>query len=202
VLTEVAATIHAEITTGAEQVPITGIPTDSSPTSEPPDAQAPPLTNTPTGTATNTVTLPPSQTPTSTRTPVNTPVPPVGGFPSGGFKIEGLNIHWCRGLPWAHFGIKNTGSSSLQSLYLLFQDKTTNQTLSGPYISSAPFTASDRTCSAGGIDSLLPGHTLFIGHSLGSRGLRGHTIQATIMLCTSEELSGNCFQQITEFVSP
>lgn len=202
VLTEVAATIQFQLTEVGGFLPRTEIPPDTSPTSILPEAPAPQVTDTPTQTTTHTATISPSHTPTPTYTLVHTPIPPVGGFPGGGFKIKGLNIHWCRGLPWAHFGVRNIGSSSLHSLYLLYRDQDVNQTLLGPYISSAPFTASDRVCSTGGIDHLTPGNTLFVGNSLGSRGLRGHTIQATIMLCTGENLNGNCYQNIIEFVMP
>lgn len=134
--------------------------------------------------------------------PLVTVRPPVGGDVSYGFKIQGVNIHWCGGQPWAIFRVYNRSNKALESLSLLYQDLSAKRTLSSIAASDAPFITTDKTCISGGIESLAPGQTLYLGNSLGSSGLQGHTIQTTITLCTGNGLGGTCYQAITDFVMP
>jgi len=204
VLTQVAATIFAQVT---QQPPSAAMPTTGSTPSEAKASEQPQVTETseaisePPSTATLTVTSAPSQPPAAIPPDINL-TPPTGGFSDSGFKIKGVNIHRCINHPWAIFRIYNQSGRNLESLSLLFQDLTANQTLFGPIASNSPFMSSDRTCSSGGLDSLAPGATLYLGNSLYSSHLKDHTILATITLCTQEGLSGTCYQKTSEFVVP
>lgn len=219
ILTEVAATIHARLTDEAPVVPTTAISPPDITMPEPPQAPYPaPITMTPTKTLThqvpsapihtNTPTPTSTYTPTPSRTKFSLPYTPkvlgpgTGGYTAYGFKVKGFNIHWCGGVPWAIFLVNNRDSHALESLVLHLYDASTNQTLSGPVASDAPFMATDKTCVFGGIGSLAPGGSRYIGNSLGWVGLKGHTIQATITLCTENGLGGTCHQKTVEFVAP
>jgi len=203
VLTQVAATIFAQVT---QQPPSEAMPTGGTIPSEAVASQQV-QTQEPTGepskpqsTQANpeaTPSLPPAAIP-----PDINLTPPPGGFSDTGFKIKGVNIHRCVNHPWAIFQINNQSGQILESLSLLFQDLTANQTLFGPIASNTPFMSSDRTCSSGGLDALAPGATLYLGNSLYSSRLKDHTIRATITLCTQEGMSGTCYQKVTEFVVP
>jgi hypothetical protein len=202
VLTQVAATIFAQIT---QQPPSAVQPTSGAMSSEfPPSEQ----TQAPTGATSqpqSTMIAQPTTTPSQPPAAIPPDIqltPPPGGFSDAGFKIKGVNIHQCVNHPWAIFQIYNQSGQTLESLSLLIQDQTANQTLFGPIVSNSPFMSSDRTCSSGGLDALAPGSTLYLGSSLYSRHVRDHTILATITLCTQEGLGGTCYQKSTEFVVP
>jgi len=212
ILTEVAATIGARITQEAEAASLSktpGSPISAAPTASAPQAPAPIVTATPTWTDvppppradSSNPTASPSTTFTQT-SPNITIRPPIGGYSDSGFQIRGMNIHWCSGQPWAIFRVRNRSSKPLESLSLLYQDVGAGKTIAGPFVSDAPFMANDKSCISGGIESLSPGSTRYLGNSLGSPILQGHKIRATIILCTGNNLSGTCYQNIADFVMP
>jgi hypothetical protein len=204
VLTQVAATIFAQVT---QQAPSAPMPTSGSIPSEAAVSEQPQIettsvaTSQPQSTTLVQSTITPSQPPAAIPLDINL-TPPPGGFSDSGFKIKGVNIHRCVNHPWAIFKIYNQSGKTLESLSLLIQDLTANQTLFGPILSNSPFMSSDRTCSSGGLDALAPGATLYLGNSLYSNHLKDHTILTTITLCTQEGLGGTCYQKSTEFVAP
>lgn len=209
ILTEVAATIRAQIPKQPKASPAsqkTGAPPANAP-----QAPGPILTSTPTPTQTKTAQ--PARTkkakPTASPSPTLTQIPPViiiqpspGGYPDNGFQVRGVNIHWCGGRPWAIFRIRNRSSLALESLSLAYQDLSASKSLSGPFYSDAPFMTTDKTCVSGGLENLAPGNTLYLGNSLGSKGLQGHKIRTTIILCTSNGLAGTCYEKVVDFVMP
>ncbi len=85
---------------------------------------------------------------------------------------------------------------------LIVRDVSTNHILVGPVTRNAPFSNTDRSCYQGGIERLDSGHVLYLGESLSHSSLKGHTLQATIKLCTHENLYGTCVQKVIEFVVP
>lgn len=204
VLTQVAATIFAQVTQQPPSAiqPTGGVISSKSVPSEQPQTEltaggTPQQQSTTMAQLTTTPSQPPAAIPPDIKI-----TPPPGGFSDSGFKIKGVNIHTCAKHPWAIFQIYNQSGEPLESLSLLFQDLTGNQTLFGPISSNSPFMSSDRTCSSGGLDALAPGSTLYLGNSLYSSHLKDHTILATITLCTQEGLGGTCYQKSTEFVVP
>jgi hypothetical protein len=208
VLTQVAATIFAQVTQEPQSAPPSAatltsgaISTGVGASQASQTAQASRAISGPQSTPKANMTITPSQPPAAIPPNFNL-TPPVGGFSDSGFKIKGVNIHRCANHPWAIFQIYNQSGHTLESLSLLFQDLTGDQTLFGPIASNSPFMSSDRQCSSGGLDALASGSTLYLGNSLYSSHLKDHTIRATITLCTQEGLGGTCYQKITEFVVP
>lgn len=118
------------------------------------------------------------------------------------FKIKNINLHPCSGGYHAIFKIYNQSSDKLESLNLHLQDLSTGAILLGSWQSDAPFMNTDRTCAIGNIDMISSGQTLFLGNSLGGSKLSGHTIRATILLCSKESLGGNCTQKVIDFIVP
>lgn len=118
------------------------------------------------------------------------------------FTIQNINLHPCSDGYNAIFKIRNQSSGKLESLSLHIQDLTTGAVLLGPWSSNTPFMNTDRTCSSGGIDTLLSGQSLFLGNSLGGSHLSEHTIRTTILLCAKESLKGACTQKVVDFIVP
>jgi hypothetical protein len=108
----------------------------------------------------------------------------------------------CSGTPWAVFAIYNDGTNDLESLSLSAQDRTTGHTVLGPVIDNTPFMPSDKSCNPGHIDYLTTGHLLFVGGRLTSGSLSGHTLRATVRLCSRDGLAGTCLQKTVDFVVP
>jgi hypothetical protein len=227
-LTEVAATIQARLTSGADiqaatdaAASATVIPEIPGATLELPMAPIPAQSSTPTATFTLPA-LPITATPTASRTPLptytTTPIPsqttsqsiavptivntlPAYVVSSGeGFDVKNLNIPDC-GVPWAVFRIRNTSNAALESLSLYLFNVTTNKALYGPSISDTPFIDSDRVCQTGWIDQLGTGAALYASGPL-SNTQKGQSIRATLTLCTKENLGGSCYQKIVEFIIP
>lgn len=132
------------------------------------------------------------------------PVPPMNLqiYPGQGFKVLGVNLPPCGGIPSANFYIFNRDTVSLESLQLKFTDLTTSSILLGPVTSDTPFMLSDRVCLGGGIERLASGQALFLGNTLSLPNLTGHTIQADISLCTADGLGGKCYLKTVSFVVP
>jgi hypothetical protein len=118
------------------------------------------------------------------------------------FQVKNLNLHQCNGGYAAIFKLTSTFSTALESLSLQFKDRNSNSILFGPSMSNRPFINSDKTCLFTGSDSMYLSQTAFVGNYLGSKDLRLHTIQATIKLCTKEDLMGSCYRALVEFVVP
>ena len=228
ILTDVAGTIQAQMTSAVEANPATVTPPPPTPrpsstpiaTVEAPQAPIPAHSATPTPT----FTLPalPTIVPTNTITPLPTQTKTmVPSLPStnqaaaptlsstapsyvvsqgDGYSVENLNIPDC-GVPWAIFRIQNSSNAALESLNLYLYNVSTNKALYGPSISDTPFIDSDRLCQTGWIDLLGKGGTLYIGGPL-SNTLKGQSIRATLTLCTKEGLAGTCYQRTVEFILP
>jgi hypothetical protein len=122
--------------------------------------------------------------------------------PGSGFKIEWVNLPACGSDLSAVFRVTNTDDNPFESALLEIVDLGSGQVLFGPNANDSPFTNTDRSCYSWGIDSLQPGQSLFLGVPLGGTGLKGHSIQASLTLCSDEGVSGACYQQIAEFVIP
>jgi len=126
-----------------------------------------------------------------------TPNPTIPSSPKkeGGFIIKSFYIPSCNGITWAFIGIQNIGNQPLESGSLYIQDLTKKKGLFGPSASNAPFKPIDESCSSGGKDKLNSNKMANIGAPLGNNNLKGKTIQATIILCTGQDLTGACYQQ-------
>jgi len=124
------------------------------------------------------------------------PSPPVEGF-----VVISVNVYPCSDGANAIYGVKNISSIKFESSEIRIDDLTNDRALFGPNSSNNPFRTSDRDCHNGG-DQLKSGQTLFTGAPLGSNRLSTHTIQAAITLCTSEDLGGDCYTNLVEFVMP
>ncbi len=126
---------------------------------------------------------------------------PENASSSIGFNIDTANLTACANGISMIFTIFNTSNVALESVSLKIDDLTTSELLFGPSAHNAPFRLSNQDCSAGG-DTLWPGNAGYVGGAVNSAPFPGHTIQATIQLCSQENLQGQCYQNTIEFVVP
>lgn len=219
VLTEVAATIHVGVTIaaqtlqaqmtnmGKETPTTTGIPYTESPpelTIEPEQRKTQEATNIAEGSSDATADATESGLPFTPTLAGYTFIPPSSGanLITPAFRVSGVHLVLCNGGYTANFKIYSTASSTLESLSLQFKDRNTDSILWGPTVQNTPFLWTDKTCNINGFDRIYAGQTRYVGNFLGTRSLSLHTIQATIILCTKEDLMGNCYTAIAEFVVP
>ena len=134
--------------------------------------------------------------------PIITPVPlPTNtATPEQAFLLSYAATHLCGSDPTAIFKIENTGTSKLESLTLTIHDVSADVDLFGPENSDAPFMGTARECPPGG-DALATGSTGYVGGAIGSVA-SGHTLRATVKLCTQNGLVGECSQKAVEFTAP
>ena len=108
------------------------------------------------------------------------------------------NVHECQDQSHAIFKIVNSGPDALESAELTITFRGSGETLSGPFASDGPFMGGDGECPPGG-DTIPPGQTKFVGANLGDQNQNGQNLQATITICTADNLSGNCTEEKVNF---
>ena len=123
-------------------------------------------------------------------TPTFTPTPDVEFDPS--FD----NIHDCNGDPNAIFELDNTGSVAFESMRLVIHDTDADDKIYDKS-SDAPFMGSGSECPPGG-DTFPAKKTFFVGGDI-SDGHDGNDAEASITLCTKEDLDGICVTEEVKF---
>jgi hypothetical protein len=123
-------------------------------------------------------------------TPTFTPTPDVEFDPS--FE----DIHDCSGDPYAIFELDNNGDEAFESMRLVIVDTDDDDEIFD-HSSDAPFMGSGSECPPGG-DTFAKGRTFFIGGNIEDGG-DGHDAEATITLCTEDDLDGTCVTETVDF---
>ena len=191
VLTEVAATLFSP-----QQATFTAQVIKPSTTNNPAKAETPTI-------PTAGVVLAPSMvTPFSTITQPAVPPASFAAQTGNDVNITTMNLRYCGGYYSANFLVENSGMQALESLSLQLMDLNNDQDISDPSVTNVPFMESDRTCTPGVISHLEPGSTLYTGGPLGSDQLSGHKILANFLICTQDDLSGQCYPRSVEFTIP
>lgn len=117
------------------------------------------------------------------------------------FSLGLDNFHNCNGTSYAIFRITNDGNGRFESAEITLTDLNNGTTLFGPLAHNGPFMSNPGECPQGG-DSVQPGNAAYLGGGLGSSPPSGHTVRATIKICSQDELGGSCEQETTEFNIP
>jgi hypothetical protein len=117
------------------------------------------------------------------------------------FQTTYSNIHICGGVATVVFLVGNNGSVAFQSSSITIRDVTNGVGLSGPESSNSPFMPNQNSCPPG-FDSLPPGSNGYVAKGMGilpPSGIKGRGI---IVLCTKENLGGQCLEQHANFTFP
>ncbi len=131
-------------------------------------------------------------------TPPPTPTYTATVGPS--FVLAYDNVHACGGTPTAILKVQNTSNADLESLNLKIEDLTNSTTLYAAATSNAPFMGTSGECPPGG-DTQPAGKIYYVGGAIGA-GNSGHTAQATVKLCTEDDLDGSCETKTVQFTIP
>ncbi len=126
-------------------------------------------------------------------TPTFTPSPDVEFDPS--FD----NVHNCGGDPHAIFELDNIGDVDFESMRLEIVDLDADDEIFDKS-SNAPFMGSSGECPPGG-DTFPKGKTFWVGGNIEDGG-SGNDAQATITLCTKDDLKGTCVSEKVDFDIP
>ena len=118
-----------------------------------------------------------------------------------GFDIKGFHLPSCGVNQVANFLLINTSSLALESAIYSLEDLSSSLPLNTPALSNTPFLESDRSCHPGRISQLPPGYFGYLNSQM-SGAIRGNTIRASFLLCTEDNLLGDCFGHSIEFVLP
>jgi hypothetical protein len=127
-----------------------------------------------------------------------TPPPLPSGVEAG---ISFSNAHICDGTPTAVFRVVNTGERILESVRLSIKNLANNKTLFSPSSNNSPFMSSSSGCP-GGKDVLLPGSTGYVGGGLKGNFISGQPAQASLTVCSEENLDGDCISAKIQFTIP
>lgn len=115
--------------------------------------------------------------------------------------VDAVVLTACGNQTVAYFGVRNRGTYALESARLTVFDETAGQTLFGPISGNLPFLPGSLGCQTG-FSRLEPGRAAYVGATLAGMPVRGHFLQATILLCSRDGLSGTCEQRVVEFTAP
>jgi hypothetical protein len=127
-------------------------------------------------------------------------VPPTA-TPNPTFTLSYVETHNCSGTAHAILQVVNTGNAGLESLQITTVDLTGGTTLSGPASSNVPFMRTSGECPPGG-ERVRTGQTRHIGANLGASPVSGNNAEATVRLCTLNDLGGACKEQKLTFAIP
>jgi hypothetical protein len=130
------------------------------------------------------------------------PLPPTATFAptsSGAFDPSFDNVHNCSGDPFAIFELDNDGGVTFESMRLEIDDLDADDEIYDAS-SNAPFMGSGGECPPGG-DEFPDGKTFWVGGNIEDGG-SGNDAEATITLCTKDDLKGICVSETVEFEIP
>jgi hypothetical protein len=134
-------------------------------------------------------TPPPTPTATFTPRPTFTPVP------SAAFVVEYDGLEGC-GDWWVELELQNTGTIPFESMGLIVRDTVTSVVLTS---FADRFTNNNGCDSTNTRDSLNVGRTRVVSAPVFNYDPTGHKLQATIILCSSDENSGTCLTKTINF---
>lgn len=137
--------------------------------------------------------LPVVEPPPLPPTPTYTPTPDIEFDPS--FD----NVHNCGGDPYAIFELDNTGGVAFESMRLVIVDLDDDDEIYDDD-SNAPFMGAGGECPPGG-DTFPANKTFWVGGNIEDGG-SGHKAEATITLCTQNNLKGTCVKEDVKFDIP
>lgn len=152
-------------------------------------------TSTPTVTNTFSSTPTDSFTPTETYTPTatSTTAPPD-------FVLSYDNVHVCSSNPYATTRVDNIGGVTFESVQITIEDLTGAVTLYGPATNNNPYLSNSTDCPPQS-DALASGATAYIAASIAGY-TSGHTARETLVMCTQDNLAGDCVIRTVDFVLP
>ena len=134
-------------------------------------------------TVTGNVTVLPQFTPPPTPTPV----------PS--FEVRAVGMDSCVGW-WVELRLTNTGVVAFSSISLSLKDTDEGNTVS---MSSDKFTNIDGCLDSTSQETLDPGQTYRISTPPFTYDPKGHSMRATVTLCTADAQNGMCITQVIKF---
>ncbi len=137
----------------------------------------------------------PIYTPPPTPTPTRTPLPTLTSTPAPVFNISYTSLDTCTGW-WTEFKIKNTGSIEFRSVEIKVQDVDTAVVLSNL---TDGFTDLTDCLTSTKKDVLTPGNSLIVSAPAFMYDPTGHTIRATVTMCSNTGQSGLCVTKKIEF---
>lgn len=117
------------------------------------------------------------------------------------FSLSFVDFHICGGVAMATFRVSNTGTVALFSSNITIWDVTNNVGLAGPEASNNPFLVSASDCPPG-FSSLPPGSSGFVTKGMGMLPAPGTKGRGIVVLCTQNNLNGQCLEQRVNFKFP
>ena len=112
------------------------------------------------------------------------------------FEADFDNIHNCGGDIYAIFELDNEGDVDFESMRLVIDDVDEDEEIFDDD-SDAPFMGAANECPPGG-DIFRSGRTFYVGGNI-EDGEDGNDAEATITLCTEDDLDGACVTEVVEF---
>lgn len=108
------------------------------------------------------------------------------------FKVAFRKFDTCEGYDFALFLVENTGSVPFRSVYVKVTDQKVSKSVE--QVLNA-FDLRVKCVLAKNIAPLDPGATGYVASPVFKWSVRGHKLQAIIMLCTEKSLKGTCITQ-------
>lgn len=128
--------------------------------------------------------------------------PPIPTQPvTVNFSLAFVNFNLCGGVATAVFRATNTGTVALFSSNITIWDVTHDVGLAGPEASNNPFLTSASACPPG-FSSLPPGASGFVTKGMGMLPASGTKGRGIVVLCTQNNLNGQCVEQRVNFKFP
>jgi len=122
--------------------------------------------------------------------------------PSAAFTASFANVHNCAGEDKFTYQVGNTGTLAFESARVDFTDLT-QSTSSWAQLNTYAFYPNAMSCPPAAADTMGPGSTYFLIHGPATlTPLPGDLMQATIRMCTENNLGGTCVNQTINFVYP
>ncbi len=129
--------------------------------------------------------------------PVFTPPPTPTPTPSPNFRAIYKGKDFCTGTGWwVEVELENNGTMTFRSISLSVRDTVTDVTLS---LSANGFTNNDGCLTSTTRDDMAPGAVRIVSSRPFSYDPVGHSIRATITLCSDRDLKGTCISDVIQF---
>ncbi len=129
-------------------------------------------------------------------TPPPTPTPTFTPTPAPAFNISYSSLDTCTGW-WTEFKIKNTGTLNFKSVEVRVEDIDTAVVLTNL---TDGFTDLTGCLTSTTKDTLTPGTSTIVSAPAFVYDPTGHTIRATVTLCSKNGQSGSCITKKLEFI--
>jgi len=135
--------------------------------------------------------------------PTPTPSPTNTSTPFAAFSASFSNVHNCGGAGMQiTYQVGNTGNMAFESARIDFTD-VSQGTSSWSQFNTLTFFPTAASCPGSAVESMGPGSTYFIMHGPATlTPLPGDTMQATLKLCTENNLGGTCVNRTLNYIFP